>query len=137
MASTVGRLTGEAGVCLSTLGPGATNLVTGAGMYYSLSLLLQHPQPHNTTSTTPKSGVGNLGISNQSTSYLISFIYNSLCPIGSHAYDDDHRPKANQKEQARQIPDHRYGIYPHSIGDLSLSSYLRFEYLIYYYLFIR
>ena len=30
MAATWGRLTGEPGVCLSTLGPGATNLVTGA-----------------------------------------------------------------------------------------------------------
>ncbi len=29
MAATWGRLTGRAGVCLSTLGPGATNLVTG------------------------------------------------------------------------------------------------------------
>ncbi len=29
MAETYGKLTGEAGVCLSTLGPGATNLVTG------------------------------------------------------------------------------------------------------------
>jgi acetolactate synthase-1/2/3 large subunit len=30
MAATIGRITGRAGVCLSTLGPGATNLVTGA-----------------------------------------------------------------------------------------------------------
>ena len=30
MAATYGRLTGEAGVCLSTLGPGALNLTTGA-----------------------------------------------------------------------------------------------------------
>lgn len=30
MAATWGRLTGKPGVCLSTLGPGATNLVTGA-----------------------------------------------------------------------------------------------------------
>lgn len=30
MASTYGRLTGRAGVCLSTLGPGATNFVTAA-----------------------------------------------------------------------------------------------------------
>jgi acetolactate synthase-1/2/3 large subunit len=30
MASTYGRLTGKTGVCLSTLGPGATNLVTAA-----------------------------------------------------------------------------------------------------------
>lgn len=30
MAATVGRLTGEPGVCLSTLGPGATNLMTAA-----------------------------------------------------------------------------------------------------------
>ncbi len=30
MAATYGRLTGEVGVCLSTLGPGATNLVTAA-----------------------------------------------------------------------------------------------------------
>ena len=29
MADVQGRLTGEAGVCLATLGPGATNLVTG------------------------------------------------------------------------------------------------------------
>ena len=29
MAATYGRLTGRAGVCLSTLGPGATNLLTG------------------------------------------------------------------------------------------------------------
>src|SRR5258706_3297531 len=30
MAATHGRLTGRAGVCLSTLGPGALNLATGA-----------------------------------------------------------------------------------------------------------
>ncbi|HUG28552.1 MAG TPA: acetolactate synthase large subunit [Gemmatimonadales bacterium] len=30
MAATYGRLTGRAGVCLSTLGPGATNLITAA-----------------------------------------------------------------------------------------------------------
>ena len=30
MAATFGRLTGKPGVCLATLGPGATNLVTGA-----------------------------------------------------------------------------------------------------------
>lgn len=30
MAATVGRLTGKAGVCLSTLGPGATNFVTSS-----------------------------------------------------------------------------------------------------------
>ncbi|KAL6054348.1 Acetolactate synthase large subunit [Balamuthia mandrillaris] len=30
MATTIGRLTGKAGVCLSTLGPGATNFTTGA-----------------------------------------------------------------------------------------------------------
>jgi len=29
MAATYGRLTGKAGVCFSTLGPGATNLMTG------------------------------------------------------------------------------------------------------------
>ena len=29
MADVYGRLTGKAGVCMSTLGPGATNLVTG------------------------------------------------------------------------------------------------------------
>lgn len=31
MASTVGALTGTPGVCVSTLGPGATNLATGIG----------------------------------------------------------------------------------------------------------
>lgn len=34
MAATYGRLTGKAGVCLSTLGPGATNLVTPAAYSY-------------------------------------------------------------------------------------------------------
>src|SRR6516225_7461158 len=31
MAATVGYLTGVPGVCVSTLGPGATNLTTGVG----------------------------------------------------------------------------------------------------------
>src|SRR5579863_852726 len=35
MAATYGRLTGKTGVCLATLGPGATNLVT-AGAYAQL-----------------------------------------------------------------------------------------------------
>ncbi|CAD7696107.1 unnamed protein product [Ostreobium quekettii] len=34
MASTVGRLTGKVGVCLSTLGPGATNFSTSAAYAY-------------------------------------------------------------------------------------------------------
>ena len=34
MADVWGRLTGKAGVCLSTLGPGATNLVTGVADAY-------------------------------------------------------------------------------------------------------
>lgn len=34
MAATVGRLTGTAGVCLATLGPGATNLATAAAYGY-------------------------------------------------------------------------------------------------------
>src|SRR6202034_2540577 len=34
MAATYGRLTGRPGVCLSTLGPGATNLVTAAAYAY-------------------------------------------------------------------------------------------------------
>src|SRR5215212_276921 len=34
MADVYGRLTGRAGVCLGTLGPGATNLVTGVADAY-------------------------------------------------------------------------------------------------------
>ena len=52
MASTYGRLTGKAGVCMSTLGPGATNFVTAA------------------------------------------------------AHGDDHRPEADQDQQAGPVPDH-------------------------------
>ena len=35
MADVYGRLTGKAGVCLATLGPGATNLITGVADAYS------------------------------------------------------------------------------------------------------
>ena len=38
MAATRGRLTGEAGVCLSMLGPGALNLTTGAA--YALPTIM-------------------------------------------------------------------------------------------------
>ena len=38
MAATYGRLTGKVGVCLSTLGPGATNLVT-PGAYAQLGAM--------------------------------------------------------------------------------------------------
>ena len=34
MADAYGRFTGRAGVCMSTLGPGATNLMTGIGDAY-------------------------------------------------------------------------------------------------------
>ena len=34
MAATYGRLTGKTGVCMSTLGPGATNFVTAAAHLY-------------------------------------------------------------------------------------------------------
>ncbi len=42
MAATYGRLTGKAGVCLSTLGPGATNFVTAAayGQLGALPMLM-------------------------------------------------------------------------------------------------
>ena len=35
MAATYGRLTGKPGVCLTTLGPGALNLSTGAAYAFS------------------------------------------------------------------------------------------------------
>jgi len=38
MAATIGRLTGRPGVCLSTLGPGATNLVSGVADAYLSNL---------------------------------------------------------------------------------------------------
>jgi acetolactate synthase I/II/III large subunit len=52
MAATVGRLTGRTGVCLSTLGPGATNLMTAAayaqlGAMPMLMLTGQKPIKHS------------------------------------------------------------------------------------------
>ena len=43
MADVAGRLTGKAGVCLATLGPGATNLVTPLGPEFFSTLLEEHP----------------------------------------------------------------------------------------------
>ena len=39
MAATYGRLTGKPGVCITTLGPGALNLSTGAAYALLLSLI--------------------------------------------------------------------------------------------------
>ncbi|MCF6775269.1 acetolactate synthase large subunit [Thiotrichales bacterium 19X7-9] len=52
MAATYGRLTGKCGVCLATLGPGATNLVTGAayaqlGGFPLLMITGQKPIKHS------------------------------------------------------------------------------------------
>ena len=52
MAATYGRLTGKAGVCMSTLGPGATNLVTAAayaqlGAFPILMITGQKPIKHS------------------------------------------------------------------------------------------
>ncbi len=52
MAATYGRLTGKTGVCLATLGPGATNLVTGAayaqlGAFPMLMITGQKPIKHS------------------------------------------------------------------------------------------
>ena len=38
MAATYGRLTGKAGVCLATLGPGALNLMLGIANAYSIPI---------------------------------------------------------------------------------------------------
>ena len=51
MAATYGRLTGKTGVCIATLGPGATNLVTGAayaqlGAFPMMMITGQKPIKH-------------------------------------------------------------------------------------------
>ncbi len=52
MAATYGRLTGKAGVCIATLGPGATNFVTGAayaqlGAFPMIMITGQKPIKHS------------------------------------------------------------------------------------------
>jgi len=46
MAATYGRLTGRPGVCITTLGPGALNLTTGAA--YALLGAMPMIMPHGT-----------------------------------------------------------------------------------------
>jgi acetolactate synthase-1/2/3 large subunit len=54
MADTVGRLTGEPGVCLVTAGPGATNSLTGVATAYASA----SPMTHLSGATPPKDQVG-------------------------------------------------------------------------------
>ncbi len=42
MADVYGRLTGRAGVCLGTLGPGATNLVTRTSLHALMIMVFRH-----------------------------------------------------------------------------------------------
>jgi len=54
MADTVGRLTGEPGVCLVTAGPGATNSLTGVASAYASA----SPMAHFSGATPPQDQVG-------------------------------------------------------------------------------
>ena len=54
MADTVGRLTGEPGVCLVTAGPGATNSLTGVATAYASA----SPMIHLSGATRPQDQVG-------------------------------------------------------------------------------
>ena len=61
MAATYGRLTGKAGVCLATLGPGATNFVTSAA-YAQLGgmpmFMITGQKPVKASKPAPESPVG-------------------------------------------------------------------------------
>ena len=48
MAATYGRLTGKTGVCLATLGPGATNFVTPAAYIIAICNLTNGRECENT-----------------------------------------------------------------------------------------
>ena len=64
MADVYGRLTGRAGVCLGTLGPGATNLVTGfadADMDRAPHRRHRRPGRHHADAQRKPSGLGSGG----------------------------------------------------------------------------
>ena len=64
MAATYGRLTGKPGVCLSTLGPGALNLCTGAA-YALLGAMQWSSSPDRRGSCTASRGIFSLSTSSR------------------------------------------------------------------------
>ena len=86
MAATYGRLTGKPGVCITTLGPGALNLTTGAitagSSFSSLSSSGSAADGINLNSITGGVNLGNVNVANAATTGLALVTYSATITAG-------------------------------------------------------
>jgi acetolactate synthase-1/2/3 large subunit len=115
MADTYARLTGRLGVCLSTAGPGATNMVTGVSCAHrdGVPVLAITGQP--ATHTTGKGAV------QESTDFGVNVveIYEKCCGLSALVYDPVVFPQMITRALRTALGEHRQAVHLSFPADVS------------------
>jgi acetolactate synthase-1/2/3 large subunit len=115
MADTYARLTGRLGVCISTAGPGATNMLTGVACAHSdrIPLLAITGQP--ATHTTGKGAV------QESTDFGVNTvdIYSKCCGFSTLVYDPVVFPQMITRGLRAALGEHRQAVHLSFPADVS------------------